>query len=715
MSNFLNQFPYSDFHEMNLDWILKAVKKVYEDMENFTASNEVTYEGIWDITHQYETNDIVLDQVRGYLMISIKPVPAGIDILNDDYWIPVSPFKIDTEFDPDSYNAIANKTVTNKFADVQDKFDSVDGEITDLHNTDTELDGKITTEATTRSNADADLGVQISDEITARSEADAELSARISDNLSSINTEAASRITADAAINQRIDNIVALPEGSTQGDAELMDIRVGANGVTYDSAGDAVRGQFTELNNSYDGIINGFDESENILPGTTTTGKYIDNTGTETDNSMMKYIEINITSALVGRKLLICGSCWYSIDPYVFVGTSTNIVYPDTEGSSIPAQYTDLVFVPSETGTLYVNYYGNQIGKAYYNVITNLKGSYLPKDIDDALLDTIDFSVVDIGTLTAEKLLNPNTGEITDSPNANYYVSDLIEVNEETYYLISTEHFWEQGLYAWYDENEVFISGAGANPGSTVTKLYNRKVKSPKNAAYIAIGFLYSPNYTKPFLMEGHAASIFPSKKWANKKWTGIGDSLTEINMRTFHHYFDFIIDATGIDFVNLGVSGTGYARGDDNFMTRALTVSADSDVVTIFGSGNDSSAGLDLGEATDTGTDTIAGCINTTIDNLYSVNPIINLGIVTPTPWQSNMPSDNGWMERYSDLIVEICRLRSIPCLDLFHCSNLNPNSEAVRAAAYSNDNGGGVHPDEAGHKLIAPRFKVFLESLLI
>lgn len=104
----------------------------------------------------------------------------------------------------------------------------------------------------------------ISAEVTARMNAvAAEAEARTAADTTlqnNINSEAHTRATQDAVLSARMDTFSSLPSGSTAGNAELLDIRVGADGTTYPSAGDAVRGQVTDLKDDLSYYASNFDE-----------------------------------------------------------------------------------------------------------------------------------------------------------------------------------------------------------------------------------------------------------------------------------------------------------------------------------------------------------------------------------------------------------------------------------------------------------------------
>lgn len=105
---FLNGYPYSDFHELNLDFLLKSMDELKKAFKNFTASNSLIFAEplLHDLTKNYAKNTIVLDP-DGNAYISLQIVPEGVQLSNTDYWIMV--------FDFQGYVERANKNFTNNY------------------------------------------------------------------------------------------------------------------------------------------------------------------------------------------------------------------------------------------------------------------------------------------------------------------------------------------------------------------------------------------------------------------------------------------------------------------------------------------------------------------------------------------------------------------------------------------------------------------------
>lgn len=90
---FDTKWPYTNFHELNLDWILETLKKQDVAIADFISLNSITYANPlqWDITRQYPKNQVVLD-TNGDGYLSVQPVPVGVEIDNTDYWTKIGNF-----------------------------------------------------------------------------------------------------------------------------------------------------------------------------------------------------------------------------------------------------------------------------------------------------------------------------------------------------------------------------------------------------------------------------------------------------------------------------------------------------------------------------------------------------------------------------------------------------------------------------------------------
>ena len=81
-------FPYTNYHDINLDRIIQQLMEVKEGLQFVIDNASLKYADPlqWSITHQYQANTVVIDPETGIAYISTKPVPDNILITDTGYW-----------------------------------------------------------------------------------------------------------------------------------------------------------------------------------------------------------------------------------------------------------------------------------------------------------------------------------------------------------------------------------------------------------------------------------------------------------------------------------------------------------------------------------------------------------------------------------------------------------------------------------------------------
>ena len=206
--NPIHKAPYTNFHDLNLDWIMDELNEFNTKLTNFVSLATIKYANPiqWNITSQYEANTVVVDS-NGNAYLSVQPVPSGVSLDRTEYWTKIGNFDelwadvkkaITPNNEGHSPTATADRAVNDlvwvngalvrvtramiagdAYVPGSNCVSSSTNEV--LHYLITAFNEGLSAEKTARENADTQLQTAIDAETTARIEADKKLQTQIED------------------------------------------------------------------------------------------------------------------------------------------------------------------------------------------------------------------------------------------------------------------------------------------------------------------------------------------------------------------------------------------------------------------------------------------------------------------------------------------------------------------------------------------------------
>lgn len=206
-------------------------------------------------------------------------------------------------------------------------------------------------------------------------------------------------------LNERVNSIIALPDGSTTADAELIDIRIGADGTVYPSAGDAVRGQIDNVLSDISKIAT-FSVGKNLIdPNKLTTGAVqsdgtISTAGAWANYVTTDYIELEPnTNYAFAQYFKDTGTVNVNRRGYLMFDEDKTII-ADTYSQDAPVPT-----VISNTNAAYIRVFFQNVSNGQLEK-GNTQTSYEPFKITTSLVDTLGLT---------ETMLSEVNGEISNA------------------------------------------------------------------------------------------------------------------------------------------------------------------------------------------------------------------------------------------------------------------------------------------------------------
>lgn len=524
-------------------------------------------------------------------------------------------------------------------------------------------------------------------------------------------------------LRSRMDAFASLPEGSTTGDAELTDIRVGAIGETYPTAGDSVRGQVENLNKSVAIASN----RETVIPfGDMVAGQIIVknvfvpkgkiititattyNTGVRatfryTDGTRISAIRVSDKLRYRAEKDI------YAIDIYAGVATNATVTVTDEP--------------------LYLTNYYDKSAKVE-GMINNsgvvVSGGYRCSD----------FIPIALG----ETLIASSYPSTFGSARVFFYD------DEKNYVGRINGTAREDGLYSW--ALTLSLIGSTFANGNVYYARFNMPIAQSDISVFYKNEVPYDtvlygqhlPKDREEFFNEVQKQYISNagSQPIAGKKIAYNGDSIAESRLATgnTHNggaYAKMIADLTGGTYSNIahggGILASAVPSGTmpHSVVNTLSNMPNDADLICFEGGINDYWRDVPLGDYTESDytstldTTTICGALETIFRQAKQkwVGKPICFVITHKIKSTVYVPNSAGytWTQVHEKL-VGICKKYAIPFYDAFTDSGLNAYDDIQNTTfltANSTGVGDGCHPNALGYeKYYVPQLIALFNSIM-